>query len=84
MLSDWSELLARISCYVIKINVKYRVFYGVWWLVFVDRGASKGMICDVLCVTAANAIESLSTKLFAVFEVFFCRYFGVFCRVVEP
>ena len=36
------------------------------------------MICDVLCLTAANAIEFLSTKLFAVLEIIFCRHLECF------
>ena len=43
---------------------------------FVDRRVSEGMICNVLSMTAANAIESLFIKLFAVIEILFLPYFG--------
>lgn len=63
-----------------KSTSKYRVFYGACWLVFVDRGKRKGMICDVLYLAASNVIESLSTKMFAVLEILLLPLFCIIVR----
>lgn len=47
---------------------RHQVPRGLWCM-FVAGGDSGGMICDVFYLTAANAIESSSTKLLAILEI---------------
>lgn len=80
MLSDWLELPARISCYVIEIDVKVpRVLWCMLACVCRQR-KRKGMICDVLYLAASNVIESLSTKMFAVLEILLLPLFCIIVR----